>query len=81
MSVRRSLLAVAVSLVLAYAANLAAQALFRGPYGDVATDQFLYYWLPNQLTVFTIGFVGFHLVRRPGGLPGPHAVCSRFQGP
>lgn len=53
--VRASLCAMVLSLPLAWAANLAGEAIYAPLYGASATNQFLYYWLPNQLPVFLCG--------------------------
>ena len=47
------------SLPLAWMANAAARAIYTPLHGQVATEQFLYYWLPNQLPVFLIGLLVF----------------------
>jgi len=58
----RSLAALAVSLPLAWVANSVGLALYEPNYGAVATDQFLYYWLPNQIPVFLSGLVTYELI-------------------
>ncbi len=60
----RAALALLLSLVAAFLLNRFAFQLWVGPYGWKATDQFLYYWLPNQLPVFMVGFCTFHALAR-----------------
>ncbi len=57
-----SLAALAVSLPLAWVANDVAWTVYQPVYGAVATSQFLYYWLPNQLPVFLSGLVTYELI-------------------
>ena len=59
---RRALVALAISLPVAWAANSAGLAAYQPAYGDMATDQFLYYWLPNQIPVFLVGLVTYELI-------------------
>ena len=59
-----AVLALLLSLPLAYAANAAGWAAYALSDGAVATDQFLYYWLPNELCVFLCGLVAFELLVR-----------------
>jgi peptidoglycan/LPS O-acetylase OafA/YrhL len=64
-----ALAAVAVSLPAAWIANMAGRAAYGSIYGATATDQFLYYWLPNELPVFLCGLVAYECIVRlsPGG--------------
>ncbi len=55
----RALCAVLVSLPLAWVADTLGRGAYRSVYGAAATDQFLYYWLPNQLPVFLCGLVAY----------------------
>lgn len=66
----RALAALAISLPFAWAANSVGLAAYEPIYGAVATDQFLYYWLPNQFPVFLCGLVTYELIVNfsPGGL-------------
>lgn len=61
---RRALVALLASLPLAWAANSAGWAAYEPSYGGLATDQFLYYWLPNQIPVFLCGLVTYELIVR-----------------
>lgn len=61
-SLRRSLLLVGAALVASALLNQLAATVFTPVYGSRATDQFVYYWLPNQLAIFSLGFVVYHLI-------------------
>jgi peptidoglycan/LPS O-acetylase OafA/YrhL len=61
-TLRRSLFALVALLVVALFADRAAMSFYQPAYGYNAADQFVYYWLPNQLPVFCLGFVTFHLL-------------------
>ena len=65
----RALAALGVSLPLAGLADQCGSWFYTPAYGAVATDQFLYYWLPNQLPVFLCGLVTYECLARlsPGG--------------
>jgi peptidoglycan/LPS O-acetylase OafA/YrhL len=65
----RAGLACLVSLPLAWVANRFGWAVYAPVYGDAATSQFLYYWLPNQLPVFLIGLAAYEISAAcsPGG--------------
>jgi peptidoglycan/LPS O-acetylase OafA/YrhL len=56
----RAILLVVLSLIVAYASNTFAYSYYVGTYGHTATDQWMYYSLPNQLPVFALGFVAYH---------------------
>jgi peptidoglycan/LPS O-acetylase OafA/YrhL len=58
----------ALSLLLAWAADLSGAWFFGPVYGPAATDQFLYYWLPNQLPVFLVGLAAYEALE--GFSPG-----------
>ena len=66
---RRALCATLVSLPLAWVADMLGRSVYQGIYGSAATDQFLYYWLPNQFPVFLCGLLGYECViaLSPGG--------------
>ena len=51
-----------LSLIMAWTLNAAGLAAYEPAYGPAATDQFLYYWLPNQLPVFLTGLVANELL-------------------
>jgi peptidoglycan/LPS O-acetylase OafA/YrhL len=66
---KRSAAACVLSLPLAWAANGLGWRAYAPVYGHAATDQFLYYWLPNQLPVFLLGLVAYEAMAglSPGG--------------
>jgi len=66
---RRALAAFLLSLPLAWIINGVATSSYQPIYGAAATDQFLYYWLPNQLPVFLCGLAAFEVIVKlmPGG--------------
>lgn len=57
----RAVAAFLVSLLLAATFNSLAEKLYLDEYGPQATGQFIYYWLPNQLSVFALGFINFRV--------------------
>jgi len=65
-----ALAACLASLPLAWLANQAACGLYTPLYGHMATDQFLYYWLPNQLPAFLCGVLLHEAgdALQPGGI-------------
>ena len=58
----RTLCAALVSLPLAWVADMLARRAYEAEYGATATEQFLYYWLPNQLPVFLFGLVAYECI-------------------
>lgn len=48
----RAIAGLLLSLVMALVMNAGGLSAYEPAYGHTATDQFLYYWLPNQLPVF-----------------------------
>ena len=40
--------------------------IWLSDYNKVAADNFLYFWFPNQAPVFSLGFILYFLVTRPG---------------
>lgn len=61
-SIRRALAFCAVSLGVLLAASLVGQGL----YPEISMEQranFLYFWPPNQLVIFSLGFLLYHLVK------------------
>jgi len=60
----RSVAACVLSLPLAWAADRIGAGVYGPIYGSAATDQFLYYWLPNQLPVFLVGLVAYEAMGR-----------------
>ena len=65
----RASCATLVSLPLAWVADMLGRSVYQGGYGSAATDQFLYYWLPNQLPVFLCGLLAYECMAAlsPGG--------------
>lgn len=53
----RAVLLVGMAMGVAGICNPIGYATYVGRYGAVATDQWRYYWFPNQLPVFALGFV------------------------
>jgi peptidoglycan/LPS O-acetylase OafA/YrhL len=75
-SVTRAAVACLLSLPLAWLANVIGDTAYAPLYGRAATDQFLYYWLPNQLPVFLIGLMAYESLA--GFSPsGRWARCGR----
>jgi len=68
-SLGRAAVALVASLVLAYIANQIAFDIYIDTYGFKATDQFLFFWLPNQLPVFLLGIGLYHVLRRADAAP------------
>ena len=66
---RQAVAGLMLSLPLAWVADFTGAELYRPIFGPAATDQFLYYWLPNQLPVFLCGLVAYELLMacRPEG--------------
>ncbi len=67
---RPALCATLASLPLAWIADMVGRSAYQAVYGPAATDQFLYYWLPNQLPVFLCGLVAYEcmvMLSRGGG--------------
>ena len=62
-STRAAAVALAASLAIGLAANVAAAAwLAEGAHQPRAVGLFLFYWLPNQLTAFAIGGLAYRLL-------------------
>ena len=59
-----AVLALMASLPIAWGLDAAGWAVYAPLYGVQATDQFLYYWLPNQVPVFLCGLVLFYTLAR-----------------
>jgi peptidoglycan/LPS O-acetylase OafA/YrhL len=62
------------------AANLAARGVLSRSYDDLAVSNFLFFWFPNQASVFALGGLLFFLVRatpglRPAGTQGSTALA------
>lgn len=54
-------------ILLLIAANLAGQIHFEPLFGPHATELFLFFWLPNQLCVFAVGFLVFSVLTQNHG--------------
>jgi len=63
-SLRRALLAVAISAVLAAASYRLGSAYFADAVESEALGNFLFFWFPSQLVIFAVGAVLFHLARQ-----------------
>ncbi len=63
-SLPRAVTLFAASVAVAVAANTVGAAVF-GAYGEAASTNFLYFWFPNQLPVFAMGFVLYFLIATP----------------
>lgn len=81
LSLPRAGLALLLALGLGGAAQRVAEGLYLQDFGPRATDQFVYYWLPNQLAVFAVGFLAWHLVPRVTGKATLAAGLRRWQWP
>ncbi len=67
---RRAWAVVVASLLLGLAANWAALSVLGGVYAPNEISNFLFFWFPNEMSVFALGGVLFFLLRsaqRPGG--------------
>jgi peptidoglycan/LPS O-acetylase OafA/YrhL len=62
-SLTRSVIALALSILIGAVVNSALWPALRQQFGDTPADNFLYFWFPNQLSVFAIGFCLYHLMR------------------
>ena len=70
---RRAVVVVIASVGVGLAANLAARAVLAPDVPPEAISNFLFFWFPNQISVFALGGVLFHLLRilkRPGSGAG-----------
>jgi peptidoglycan/LPS O-acetylase OafA/YrhL len=75
-TIPRAIVFALIAIVLAAAANAAGQAWWSA-YPNPARSEFLYFWFPNQLPVFAIGIVLYHLLARSHGLRlGPAAAYT-----
>ena len=77
-SLRRALWLCAAALVAGIAANLMAARMLAS-FDPRAVDNFLFFWFPNQASVFALGAVLFFLLRRQSGSAswaGRHATLS-----
>ncbi len=77
-SLRRALWLCAAAFAAGIAANLMAARMLAS-FGPRAVDNFLFFWFPNQASVFALGAVLFFLLRRQSGSAswaGRHATPS-----
>lgn len=56
-SLRRSTGLFILSLVMAFFSFYFGMDYYKSIYGDIAANNFLFFWLPNQLGVFSLGFI------------------------
>jgi peptidoglycan/LPS O-acetylase OafA/YrhL len=68
--------AVVVSLPCAWIAGLLASWLYNDAFGTVATDQFSFYALPNQMPVFLIGLLLHHRLAVSNRASSPGALWA-----
>jgi peptidoglycan/LPS O-acetylase OafA/YrhL len=68
-SMRSALSFGVLALVLGSVVNPIAQNALVGRYGETATNNFLYFWFPNQATVFALGTILFYALRRTWDVP------------
>jgi peptidoglycan/LPS O-acetylase OafA/YrhL len=61
-SYRGALIGFIAAIILGMAANSYAQPKLYGIYGNIATDNFLYFWFPNQLPIFMLGLVLYYII-------------------
>jgi peptidoglycan/LPS O-acetylase OafA/YrhL len=66
-SLKRAVLFVVFSICIGLIANLTAVALLHGAYPPVWIGNFLFFWFPNQLSVFALGGVLFMLLSSKSG--------------
>lgn len=67
-SLRRALLGVLASLAMGVGANLAASSIYSIWFSHISIQNFLFFWFPNQISVFMSGFVIFFLLRDRGSI-------------
>ena len=65
-SLRRALLIFTMSVAIGMVANQMATTVLGGSYDPTAIDNFLFFWFPNQMSVFALGGMLFFLVRSIG---------------
>lgn len=71
-SLPRALIFTVVSICIGLLANRAAIAVLHGAYPPVETANFLFFWFPNQMSVFALGGVLFMVLR-------PRSADSRWR--
>ncbi|HEY4172848.1 MAG TPA: acyltransferase [Rhodopila sp.] len=60
------------------ALNALAWPSLEATFGTVAADNFLYFWFPNQISVFALGLCLFHLLERDRGRRSLLAACPNL---
>ena len=73
-SMRSAWVFCAVAFLFGCIANVVGQHVLVGQYGDVATENFLYFWFPNQMAVFGLGTVLFYWLRQMWSEPQGRAA-------
>jgi peptidoglycan/LPS O-acetylase OafA/YrhL len=79
-SLRRALALCAVSIVIGEAANEIAFPYYAKLYGDVAADNFIYFWFPNQLHIFAFGMVLYYMIDHLANHPERAAAVGLRRG-
>jgi peptidoglycan/LPS O-acetylase OafA/YrhL len=69
-SLKRAVVVLIASIAIGAFANLVAASVLIAAYGTTATRNFLFFWFPNQLSVFALGGVLFFALRK-GNRFGP----------
>ncbi|MBO1080779.1 acyltransferase family protein [Roseomonas haemaphysalidis] len=69
-SLGRAWLALLACLGIGVVANLMAEQAFAGSYAPAAIENFLFFWFPNQLSIFALGGVLFFTLRNQPRLMG-----------
>jgi len=80
-SLRRALLLFAAAAAVGIAANLVALRVLAGSYRPHEISNFLFFWFPNQMSIFALGGVLFFAIRRlgpDGGAPGAHGSWAAW---
>ncbi len=81
-SLRRALIVLAASVAVGIAADLAAFAWLSPGYPMPAIGNFLFFWFPNQASVFALGGVMFFIVQAAQqGDARRHAALARWSTP
>jgi peptidoglycan/LPS O-acetylase OafA/YrhL len=62
-SLRRSLQVLGMSVAMGLVANLLTFGLLQGAYNKAALSNFLFFWFPDQASVFALGGVMFFMIR------------------
>jgi peptidoglycan/LPS O-acetylase OafA/YrhL len=67
-SLKRSLIFFASSLVVSFLAYFYGLQYYKNLYGEQAADNFLFFWLPNQLGVFALAFILYFVINSNNNL-------------